>query len=82
MAVRLSVLRAGRPLPPRKIPDTHFCSSLSRLQGHNAPGGIRLIEKSNDLIGTRNRDPPACSIVPQPTTLPRSLTNLKVIARM
>jgi hypothetical protein len=24
-AVRLSALRAGRPLPPRKIPGTHFC---------------------------------------------------------
>jgi hypothetical protein len=25
MAVRLSVLRAGRPLPPGKFPGTHFC---------------------------------------------------------
>jgi hypothetical protein len=25
MAVRLSALRAGRFLPPRKIPGTHFC---------------------------------------------------------
>jgi hypothetical protein len=25
------------------------------------------------LIGTRTRDLPACSIVPQPTTLPRTL---------
>jgi hypothetical protein len=25
MAVRLSALRAGRPLPTRKIPGTHFC---------------------------------------------------------
>jgi hypothetical protein len=25
MAVRLSALRAGRSLPPRKIPGTHFC---------------------------------------------------------
>jgi hypothetical protein len=25
MTVRLSVLRAGRPLPPRKISGTHFC---------------------------------------------------------
>jgi hypothetical protein len=32
---------------------------------------IRSIEKSNDLIGNRPRDLPACSIVPQPTTLPR-----------
>jgi hypothetical protein len=26
-------------------------------------------KKPNDLIGTRTRDLPACSIVPQPTTL-------------
>jgi hypothetical protein len=32
------------------------------------------IEKSNDLIGNRTRDIPACSIVPQPTTLPRAPT--------
>jgi hypothetical protein len=36
-------------------------------------GGINSIEKPNDLMGTRTRDLPACSIVPQPITLPRSL---------
>jgi hypothetical protein len=30
------------------------------------------IEKSNGLIRNRTRDLPACSIVPQPTTLPRA----------
>jgi hypothetical protein len=34
-------------------------------------GRIRSIEKSNDLIGNRICDLPACSVVPQPTTLPR-----------
>jgi hypothetical protein len=34
-------------------------------------GRIRSIESCNDLNGTRIRDLPACSIVPQPTTLPR-----------
>jgi hypothetical protein len=34
-------------------------------------GRIRSIEI--DLIGTRTGDFPACSIVPQPTTLPRAL---------
>jgi hypothetical protein len=29
------------------------------------------LKKSNDLIGNRTRDLPACSIVPQPATLPR-----------
>jgi hypothetical protein len=34
MAVRLSALRAGRPLPPRKIPGTHFLleSATVRLE--------------------------------------------------
>jgi hypothetical protein len=44
---------------------------LSRPQGHCAAGRIRSIEKSND-IGNRTRDLPACSIVPQPTMLPRA----------
>jgi hypothetical protein len=69
MALRLSAIRAGRPLPPRKIPDTHFCQRLSRSQGHSAAGRIRSISKSNDLIGIRTRDLPVCSIVPQSTTL-------------
>jgi hypothetical protein len=38
--------------------------------GLSAAGRIRSIEKSNDLIGNWTRDLPACSIVPQPTTLP------------
>jgi hypothetical protein len=35
-------------------------------------GRFRYIEKINDLIGNRTRDLRACSIVPQPTTLPRA----------
>jgi hypothetical protein len=45
---------------------------MSRLQGHTAAGSIRSIEKSNELIGNRTRDIPACSMVPQPTTLPHA----------
>jgi hypothetical protein len=33
--------------------------------------GLESIEKSNDLIGNRTSGIPACSIVRQPTTLPR-----------
>jgi hypothetical protein len=40
---------------------------------------VRLEElgqlKKSHLIGTRTRDLPACSIVPQPTTLPRAPGN-------
>jgi hypothetical protein len=32
--------------------------------------GLGKLKKSNDLIGIRTRDLPACSVVPQPTTLP------------
>jgi hypothetical protein len=46
--------------------------SVSRPQGHSAAGRFRSIEKANDFIGTRTRGLPACSIVPQPTTLPRA----------
>jgi DNA polymerase II small subunit/DNA polymerase delta subunit B len=51
MAVRLSAVRAGRPLPSRKIPGTHFCQRLSRPQKHNAARRIRSTEKYNDVIG-------------------------------
>jgi hypothetical protein len=63
MAVRLSALRAGRPLPPRMIPGTHFCYRLGRAQSRSAVGRIMSIKKSNDVIGNRTRDFPACSIV-------------------
>jgi hypothetical protein len=33
--------------------------------------GLSKLKKKIHLIGTRTRDLPACSIVPQPTTLPR-----------
>jgi hypothetical protein len=60
------------PFALRKIPDTHFFSRLNRPLGHNAAGIIRSIKKFDDLIGNRTCDLPACSIVPQPTTLPRA----------
>jgi hypothetical protein len=37
------------------------------------PEGLGKFEKIH-LIGTRSRDLPACSIVPQPTMLPRAST--------
>jgi hypothetical protein len=33
-------------------------------------GLVRSTEKSSDIIGNRTRDLPACSLMPQPTTLP------------
>jgi hypothetical protein len=40
--------------------------AISRLEG------LAKLKKCNDLIGTRTRDRPACSVVPQPSTLPRA----------
>jgi hypothetical protein len=34
--------------------------------------GLGQLKKSNDLIRTQTRDLPACSIMPQPTKLPRA----------
>jgi hypothetical protein len=68
MAVRLSALRAARPLPRRKIPGTYFCQRPGRSKSYSTVVRIRSIEKSNDLIGNRTRELPACSRVPKPTT--------------
>jgi hypothetical protein len=59
------------PFTPRKIPGTQFCYRLNRSQDHSEPGKVRSIEKFDDLIGIGTGDLPACSVVPQPTTLPR-----------
>jgi hypothetical protein len=47
-----------------------FVYSYRGAIGHSGAGSIRSIGKSNDLTENGTRDLPACSIVPQPTTLP------------
>jgi hypothetical protein len=78
MEVRLSALRAGRPLPPGKFLVLISVTDLVDPHGHSAAGSIRSLEKSSDLIGNRTCDYPACSILPQPITLPGATRVLDV----
>jgi hypothetical protein len=65
MAARLSALRAGRFLPPGKF------LVLISVRGWVDPQGHGAAEKFTSS-GTRTGVLPACSIVPQRTTLPRA----------
>jgi hypothetical protein len=69
MAARLSALRAGPFLPPGR-----FLVLISVRVDYRAI--VRLEElgklKKSTSSGIRTGDLPACSIVPQPTTLPRA----------
>ena len=61
---KVASLRHRPPLPPGNTPGTHFCSKLTRPQGHSATGRIMSLKDSNDNIGNRTRDLPVCSVVP------------------
>jgi hypothetical protein len=70
MAARLSALRPGLFLPPGRflvliyVRDRVDPRAIVRLEG------LGTLKKSTSFR-TRTSDLPACSIVPQPTTLPR-----------
>ena len=73
--VTLSDLGTCHLYRPGIIASTHFCQRLSRSQGHSVVRRIISLENSNDTIGNRTRDLPACSEVPQPTVPPRWVPN-------
>jgi hypothetical protein len=60
------------PLYPQEDSWYSFLLEAESNQCHSAAGRIRSIEKCSDLIENRTRGLPACSIVPQPTTLQRA----------
>jgi hypothetical protein len=71
MAVRLSALRASSPLPPGRFLVLISVRGWVDLRAITWLEGLGKLKKIH-LIGTRTRNLPACSIVPQPTTLPRA----------
>ena len=63
--VKLSALHTGRLYPTGNTPGTRFYWRLSRPQVHSAARGIMSMKNSNDTIGNRTRDLPACGTVHQ-----------------
>jgi hypothetical protein len=59
------------PLPTRNYSWYSFLSEADSTRGPSAVGRIISMKKSNEIIGNRTRDLPACSAVPQPTAPPR-----------
>jgi hypothetical protein len=70
MTARLSALRAGRTLLPINITfsasGTHFCYRQNEPQGPVRPEGLDKLKKFIYLFGSRTRNLPVCSLVPQP----------------
>jgi hypothetical protein len=68
MTVRLSALRTGRALLPRNIIFLLlvliYVKGLSKPQCLVRPEGLGKLKKIFNLIRSRNRGLPACSVVP------------------
>jgi hypothetical protein len=68
--VSLSAIRTGH-LYPKKYSWYSFLLEVDLTPGSYCDRRIMSVKKSNDTIGNRTRDLPACSAVPQPTAPPR-----------
>jgi hypothetical protein len=70
VTVELSALNNRRRSTPQKhyfsAPGTHLRHRLSKPQGLVRPEGLGNLKKFSDLVGSRTRNLPACSIVSQP----------------
>ena len=65
------------PLPPGNAPGTHFCSVLSRPQGHSAIGRIFMsMKNSNDIRWDRTTVLPICSTAREPLCYRGPLTEM------
>jgi hypothetical protein len=71
MAARLSALRVGRFLPPGRFLALIFVRRWVDLRAIVRLEGLGKLKKSTSS-GIQTGDLPACSIVPQPTTLLRA----------
>jgi hypothetical protein len=71
MAVSLSVLRIGRPYSPGRSLVLIYARGLVDHRAIVQMEGLCKLKRIH-LIGTLTRDLPACSAMPQPTTLPRA----------
>jgi hypothetical protein len=63
MAVKLSALRAGRPLLPGRFLVLISVRGWVDLKAIVRLEGLGKLKNSNDLIGIRTHDLPTCSIV-------------------
>jgi hypothetical protein len=66
-------------LPPPPISGTHFCQRLSKTQGLVQMEGLGKLKKFSDLIGSQTCNL-ACSILPQPSRVPRAAVSLLLSA--
>ena len=56
--------------PPFPLPRPQdICVVLISVRGPRSTGRINSMKNSNDLLGNRTHDLPACSAVPQPTAI-------------